>query len=71
LLHAAEASAIEAGATCLQIDASLATVAFYAANGFEEIGRGQHRPLSGRPMACVFMRKMLPADQRSPVSSSS
>jgi hypothetical protein len=32
---------------------------FYKANGFEEVGRGQHRLWSGRPMACVFMRKEL------------
>jgi len=32
---------------------------YYKANGFEEVGRGQHRLASGRPMACVFMRKTL------------
>jgi putative acetyltransferase len=59
LFRAAEASAIAAGATSLEIDASLAAVEFYKANGFEEIGRGEHRLSSRRPMACVFMRKIL------------
>ena len=59
LLRAAEASAVAAGATSIDIDASLAAVEFYKANGFEEVGRGGHRLSSGRPMACVFMRKSL------------
>jgi putative acetyltransferase len=59
LFRAAEASALAAGATSLEIDASLAAVEFYKANGFEEVGRGEHRLWSGRPMACVFMRKIL------------
>jgi putative acetyltransferase len=41
------------------VDASLAAVQFYKANGFEEIGRGIHRLPSGGSMACVFMRKSL------------
>ena len=59
LLRSAEASAVGAGATSIHIDASLAAVEFYKANGFEEIGRGEHRLWSGRAMACVFMRKNL------------
>jgi putative acetyltransferase len=55
----AEASALAAGAREILIDASLAAVDFYKANGFEEVGRGEHRLLSGVSMSCVFMRKML------------
>lgn len=61
LFKAAEAAAIAEGATSIHIDASLAAVEFYKANGFEEVGRGEHRLWSGRPMACVFMRKNLAA----------
>jgi putative acetyltransferase len=59
LFRAAEAGAVGAGATRVNVDASLAAVEFYKANGFEEVGRGEHRLWSGRPMACVFMRKEL------------
>jgi putative acetyltransferase len=59
LLRSAEASAISTGASSLHLDASLAAVDFYRANGFIEVGRGEHRLWSGRPMACVFMRKDL------------
>lgn len=59
LFRAAEAAAISAGASSIHIDASLTAVEFYKANGFEEVGRGEHRLRSGRSMACVFMRKAL------------
>jgi putative acetyltransferase len=59
LFWLAEADAIAMGATSIHVDASLAAVAFYRANGFEEVGRGNHRLRSGRDMACVFMRKTL------------
>jgi putative acetyltransferase len=59
LFRSAEAAAIATGATRILVDASLAAVDFYKANGFEELGRGEHRLWSGRPMACVFMRKRL------------
>ena len=59
LIQAAEASARDAGATQIEIDASLAAVDFYRASGFEETGRGEHLLPSGRAMACVFMRKRL------------
>lgn len=52
---------IAAGASSIHLDASLAAVEFYKANGFEEVARGEHRLWSGRPMVCVFMRKMLAA----------
>jgi putative acetyltransferase len=59
LFRAAEGSAKDAGATTIDIDASLAAVEFYKAHGFEELGRGAHPLRSGRSMACVFMRKQL------------
>ena len=59
LFRSAEAAAISAGATSIHVDASLAAVEFYEANGFDEVGRGEHRLWSGRSMACVFMRKRL------------
>jgi putative acetyltransferase len=59
LFQRAEASAISAGATSIHVDASLAAVEFYKANGFEEHGRGEHRLQSGRRMDCIFMRKTL------------
>jgi putative acetyltransferase len=58
LFRMAESSAISAGARSIHLDSSLAAVEFYKANGFEEAGRGEHRLWSGRPMACVFMKKM-------------
>jgi GNAT superfamily N-acetyltransferase len=61
LFQTAEAAAIAAGATSIDVDASLAAVEFYTANGFEEVGRGEHRLWSGRSMACVFMHKDLTA----------
>ena len=57
LLRMVEAHAIGKGATSIQVEASLAGVEFYKANGFEEIGRGDTLLTSGRPIACVFMRK--------------
>ena len=57
LLLAAESHAKAAGATCIKVEASLAAVEFYKANGFTEIGRGETHLMSGRPIACVFMRK--------------
>jgi putative acetyltransferase len=61
LFRAAEAEAIAAGAASIHVDASLAAVAFYRSNGFEEVGRGEHRLASGRSMPCVFMHKRLAA----------
>jgi GNAT superfamily N-acetyltransferase len=59
LLRLAEAEAAARGATGIRIEASLAGVEFYKANGFKEIARGETRLMSGRPIACVFMRKLL------------
>jgi putative acetyltransferase len=59
LLRTAEAAAVAAGARSINLDSSLAAVEFYKSNGFEEVGRGEHRLWSGRSMACVFMRKAL------------
>jgi len=43
------------------IEASLAGVDFYRANGFIEVGRGETHLTTGRSMECVFMRKELSA----------
>jgi GNAT superfamily N-acetyltransferase len=59
LFGLAEAHAVANGATSIQVEASLAGVEFYRANGFTEVGRGEARLMSGRPIACVFMRKDL------------
>jgi putative acetyltransferase len=57
LLGLAEAHAIVAGATRIEVEASLAGVEFYRMNGFAEVGRGETHLMSGRPIACVFMHK--------------
>lgn len=59
LLRLAEEHARAQGATSINIQASLAGVAFYRANGYEEVGRGEARLMTGRAMPCVFMRKSL------------
>lgn len=59
LFRTAEAAALADGATSIEIDASLAAIQFYTANGFEEVGRGELRLRSGDVMPCVFMRKTL------------
>ena len=53
--------AVATGAAEIHVEASLAGVEFYRANGFVEMGRGETRLTSGRPIACVFMRKSLVA----------
>jgi GNAT superfamily N-acetyltransferase len=59
LLKRAEAEAIARGATSVHVEASLAGVEFYKANGFVENARGEIRLMSGPPIACVFMQKIL------------
>jgi len=59
LFRLAEAHAVATGAACIEVEASLAGVEFYKANGFVETGRGETRLMSGRPIACAFMRKDL------------
>jgi GNAT superfamily N-acetyltransferase len=59
LLGLAEDHAREHGATTINIQASLAGVAFYRANGYEELERGEAVLMTGRAMPCVFMRKLL------------
>jgi putative acetyltransferase len=59
LFRLAEADAIASGASTIDIEASIAGVEFYRVNGFEEVARGETRLRSGRPIACVFMRKIL------------
>jgi putative acetyltransferase len=57
LFRLAEADAVAGGAHAIHVDASLAAVEFYRANGFVEVGRGEHKLRSGRLMPCVFMEK--------------
>jgi putative acetyltransferase len=59
LFTSAEGAALQHGAREIDVDASLAAVAFYKANGFQELGTGEHALQSGKRMACVFMRKHL------------
>lgn len=64
LLARAELHAVSNGATTIEIEASLAGVAFYRAHGFVETGRGKARLTTGRSIECVFMRKDLSATSR-------
>jgi putative acetyltransferase len=64
LLRLAEEHARSHGAKTIRIQASLAGVDFYKANGFRETRRGTARLLSGRAMPCVFMRKTLSVPSR-------
>jgi len=57
LLRQAEVYAAANGARSIQIEASLAGVEFYRANGYTEVRRGETRLMSGHAIACVFMRK--------------
>ena len=57
LFRLAEADAIAGGARAIHVDASLAAVEFYRANGFVEVGRGEHKLRSGRLMPCAFVEK--------------
>ena len=59
LLGLAEEHARAHGAKSISIQASLAGVAFYRANGFEELERGEALLTNGRSMHCVFMHKLL------------
>ena len=59
LFRLAEAQARALGAANIYVAASLGAVEFYKAHGFDEVGRGEHRLRTGRPMACVFMDKTL------------
>ena len=59
LFNAAETAARRAGAEAIHVDASLVAVPFYLANGFEELGRGEHTLRTGRTMPCIRMRKRL------------
>jgi putative acetyltransferase len=59
LLRLAEEHARAHGAKSIRIQASLAGLEFYRANGFQETGRGDALLMSGRSMPCVFMHKRL------------
>ena len=64
LLRLAESDAAAHGASSIQIQASLAGVAFYLSNGFDEIGRGEAELTTGTTMPCVFMRKLFTPGSR-------
>jgi GNAT superfamily N-acetyltransferase len=59
LLRLAEAHARAVGAKSIQIQASLAGVEFYRANGFAALGRGEAMLMTGKSMPCEFMRKVI------------
>jgi putative acetyltransferase len=59
LIRCAETHAAARGASTIQIEASLAGRAFYAANGYVEVGRGRAHLTSGHFIASVRMRKSL------------
>ena len=63
LLRTAEAHAVADCATSVAIEASLAGVEFYRANGYVELRRGETLLSSGRPIECVFMQKDLKSAQ--------
>jgi putative acetyltransferase len=63
LLRLAEAHAVSMGATEITIEASLAGVAFYTANGFVEIRRDDARLQTGS-VPCVVMHKRLAPSAR-------
>jgi putative acetyltransferase len=65
LFRLAEAEALAAGALSIHVDASLAAIEFYKANGFEDLGRGDHQLRSGGSMPCLLMRKDLVERQTS------
>jgi ribosomal protein S18 acetylase RimI-like enzyme len=64
LFALAEGHAVAHGARTIHVEASLAGVEFYKANGFTEMRRGETHLMSGRPIACVFMRKDVGARTR-------
>jgi len=59
LLSHLESVADAQGIRCLQLSASLNSVEFYKRAGYREQGRGSHRLLSGKEIACVHMMKEL------------
>lgn len=64
LVRLAEDHAVAQGATSIQVEASLAGVDFYARQGFVEFGRGETRLMSGQPIGCVYMRKIVAGTAR-------
>jgi GNAT superfamily N-acetyltransferase len=59
LLRLAEQHARDHGAKSIQIQASLAGVEFYRANGFETLGGSKAVLMTGKSMPCELMRKVL------------
>ena len=67
LFHLAEDHAVAQGATSIQVESSLAGVDFYTRQGFVEFGRGETRLMSGQPIGCVYMRKVIAGMARNTV----
>jgi len=62
LVREMERIARERGLAFLDVDSSITAEPLYAALGYQVRERGKHVLRSGRPMACVKMRKELPLD---------
>ena len=65
LFAVAEAHARTRGATEIVLESAIGAVPFWTAMGFESLAVGEHRLRSGRGIACVRMRKELPANAES------
>lgn len=59
LYRAAESFAVQSGATTIELNASLAAVQFYLAQGFEKCERQKIEVSAGRYLSGIRMRKML------------
>lgn len=64
ILRGLERIAVTRGLSELHMDASINAEAFYRRHGYQVIDRGEHGLANGAAMACVRMRKTLPADER-------
>jgi putative acetyltransferase len=59
ILSVLEQIAVEHGASCLQMDASVNAETFYIRQGYQAVEHGTHQLASGQEMNCVQMQKML------------
>jgi putative acetyltransferase len=64
LFEAAQATAREAGASAITIEAALGAVPFWTALGFETVEPRDHILRSGALMPCLVMRKVLSATKQ-------
>ena len=63
LYQAAESQAMKSGALAIELNASLAAIGFYEANGFHQIEQRESEMGTGRKMPVVLMRKSLTGDR--------